>query len=92
MWETRTEEGSVNCDRSKLGNVNLVAPWAENFESGNLQAVAESDWEHLLSITESPWAGAIKTREELVVNFCHPARRVDKASMDKTVEVTSLLV
>ena len=74
VWETRAEEGSVDCHRPKLRNVNLVAPWAEDLESGNLQAVAESDWEDLLSITESPWASAIETRQELEVNFCHPAR------------------
>ena len=74
VWETRAEEGAVDCHRPKLRNIHLVAPWAENLESGNLQAVAESNWEHLLSIAESPWASAIKARKELVVNFCHSAR------------------
>ena len=73
VWETRAEEGSIDRHRPKLRNVNLVTPWAENLESGHLQAVAESDWEHLLSITEGSWAGAIEARKELVVNFCHSA-------------------
>lgn len=74
MRETCAEEGSVDRHRPKLWNIDLVAAWAENLESGDLQAVAESDGEYLLPIAESPWAGAVEAGEELVVDFGHTAR------------------
>ena len=62
MWETRAEEGAIDCHRSELWDVNLVAPRTEYFESAYFEAIAESNWEDLLSITESSWACAIEAR------------------------------
>ena len=35
---------TVDVDRAKLWDIDLLAPWAVHFESGDLQLVAQADW------------------------------------------------
>ena len=48
--ECRTEKSTIDINRSKFRNVNLLTSWAVNFESRDLKLVTEAYWQDLLSI------------------------------------------
>ena len=92
VGEGRSEKDTVNVLDTELWNVDLLAPWAVNFEARDLQIVTKANGEYLLLVTKGSGAGTVGSLEEFLVYFCKSNCGIDVSGVDKPIKVASFLV